>query len=159
MIDITILPVDSQYFKKPNVHKFINIIYNNFYDIANQPKLRHNPNEIRRLLLSPKMRGFIAKKNNKIVGYLLGEINVLVDGRVIYFINYLYVGTEFRKSGIASRMMDVAKAVAKKIKTEFIVLNCDTKNKKVYDFYLKRGYMPDLVLRRYDRYEVLSLRL
>jgi ribosomal protein S18 acetylase RimI-like enzyme len=155
---VSIVPVTRTFFMKPNLELFVKSVYHNFYDIAHIPKLKHNPDEIKRLLLSKNFRGLIISLNKKIIGYLLGELHYLADGRFVFFINYLYVAKEFRKHGLGSRLMDNISVLSKKIKVENIVLNCDTNKKHIYDFYLKRGFMPDMSLRTYDRYEVLSMR-
>ena len=156
---IEIIPVDRNYFARPNVKAFINIVYNNFFDISGKPELLHTPKEIYRLLNSVRFRGLLAKIGKKIIGYLLGEVHLLADGRKVFFINYLYVGRAFRKQGVASRMMDIITMIGKRMDVDVLMLNCDTENKKVFDFYSKRGFMLDLVLRRYSRYDVMSVRV
>lgn len=151
--------IDKNYFTNTNLDLFINIVYDNFFDIANKPELKHSPKEINRLLKSNKFRGIIAKKDNKTIGYLLGEVHSLPDERIVFFINYLYVARRYRKNGIASKMLDMIILYIKENNIDTIMLNCDTNNKQVFDFYSKRGFMLDLILRRYTRYDVLSMRV
>jgi ribosomal protein S18 acetylase RimI-like enzyme len=157
MSQINIVPIN-----KPNIQSFVKIIYENFLDIAKRPELKHTPADIFRLLTSPRFVGYFAKSYNPqqnkytVVGYLLAEVHKLDDGRRVLFISYLYVASPFRKHGTASQMMNTATSRAKQLKLDHIVLNCDTENKAVYNFYLKRKFMPDMELRTYSRYEVLS---
>ena len=38
------------------------------------------------------------------------------------------------------------------------MLTCDSENEPVQNFYLMRGFMPDLILRRYNKFDVLYKR-
>jgi GNAT superfamily N-acetyltransferase len=154
-----LLLVDKTFFMKPSLDNFVNIVYENFNDIANIPKLNHTHKQIKKILSSDNSHSIIIIHNKQIIGYLLGETHILQDGRHIYFINYLYVAKKFRNKNLASSMMSKIKIWCRNKKINFIMLNCDTNNKKVYDFYLKRGFMPDLNLRTYNRYDVLSTRI
>lgn len=152
-----IIQLDKNYFGD-KIDDFINVVYNHFIDLSNYENLKHSTNEIRKLLNSDNFRGYIIKYNNKyIVGYILGEITHLNDGRDVFFISYLYTASNFRKHGIASKLMDRIKADMKKQFIYTIMLICDTNNSKLVDFYMKKGFMLDLLLRRYEKHDVFSV--
>jgi ribosomal protein S18 acetylase RimI-like enzyme len=149
--------IDSTYFSRSsNINVFIDIIYKNFSDLAYDPNLKHNIPEIKKLLTSPTFRGLLVFKSGKIVGYLLSDIIKLNDGRTALFINYIFVGKQFRKLGLADKMINTMIDYCKKHNIESIMLIYDTENLEMERFYSKRGFMLDLVLRRYARYDVFT---
>jgi ribosomal protein S18 acetylase RimI-like enzyme len=93
--------------------------------------------------------------NGAIAAYLIGEIIKLNDGRIVLYINYLYTSKYFRNRGLASKLIDVAEQIVKAEKLDGLMLTCDTENNIIYNFYLKKGFMTDLILRRYEKYDVL----
>lgn len=156
--NINIIPINSEYFnKKNNTNLFIDTVYKNFYYLSSDEKLKHSMQEIQRLLYSSNFKGFFIKKNGNIIGYLLGEILYLNDGRKVFFISYLYVSKMFRKHGLASKLLTLVTNLTKNLGLQAIMLICDTQDNQVHDFYLKRGFMLDMILRRYERHDVLSL--
>ncbi len=71
----------------------------------------------------------------------------------------MYVGKNFRGKKIGSQLMNLAINRCKLTGINFVVLTCDTKDKKVYSFYERMGFMPDPLLRNFGRHEVLTLYL
>lgn len=130
-------------------------IYQNFNYITNTPELNHNMNEVNRLLTNDDAQIYLYMINKKIAGYLAGEIMKLNDGRKVFFITYLYTAKKFRNRGIASQLMDLSEQYVRKFGLSGVMLICDTHKQKLYDFYLKKGFMPDFLLRNNNRHEVL----
>jgi ribosomal protein S18 acetylase RimI-like enzyme len=147
-----IKPVNSSFFNRPNVGEFINIVFNNFKNLYEFPQLKHNKEEILRLITSPKFHGFIIFYGNKIIGYLLGEI-INYNGMVLYFINYVYVSQMFRDKKLGSQIIKFAKDYAKTQNTNGIGLISDTENDKNFHFYQKHGFALD-ENRLYQRHEL-----
>ena len=79
----------------------------------------------------------------------------LADGRRVFYISYVFTSKPFRNKGFASKMINYVEALAKEFHFDGILLTCDTENEEVYNFYLSRGFMPDLVLRQYKKHDVL----
>lgn len=152
-----ILEINNKYFKNQNIDNFVGIVFNNFNNLSDNDKLKHSVNEIKRLLLSDKFIGLLIKYKNYTIAYLLGEIIKLNDSRTVLFINYLYVSNKFRRNGFASKLLNKIIEISKNLKVDTVMLICDTQNNLIYDFYLKRGFMLDLNLRRYEKHDVLSL--
>lgn len=151
-----IFQINNTYFGD-KMNDFINVVYNHFIDLANYANLNHSVQEIKKLLTSDNFKGYIVKHKNKyIIGYILGEITHLNDGRDVYFITYLYTASNFRKLGIASKLINHIKTEMKKQFIYTIMLICNTDNSKLVDFYMKKGFMLDLLLRRYEKHDVFS---
>lgn len=148
--------ISPQKLQHSNLGKFVNAIYTNFLYLSNFPELKHTKLEINNLLLSPNSQVFLYIVNGKIVSYLVGDIMFLNDGRHIFYISYLYTAKHFRRNKFATRLMEQAEKVAFDKKLDAVVLTTDTENSHVYNFYLARGYMPDLLLRKYTKFEILS---
>ena len=141
--------------EKTNIDLLINTIYVNFIDLSEFPELKHNKDEIKKLLMSPNVQLFLYIINKKIAGYMLGEIMKLNDGRTVFYITYIYTAPKFRGKGIASKLMKLIITITEKNNLDGVMLICDTEDTHVHEFYLKRGFMPDMTLRRYDRHDVL----
>lgn len=138
-----------------NSKKIVDMVYNNFLELCEYPELKHTKNEITRLVTSKNSKIIFIIVKNKIVAYLIGEIMDLVDGRNVFYINYIYTAKNFRKQGFASRLMDYIDELVKKFNYDGVLLTCDTENDTVYNFYLTRRFFPDLVLRQYKKHDVL----
>jgi GNAT superfamily N-acetyltransferase len=135
--------------------KLVDAVYLNFPDLNEYLELKHNRQELMRLITSKKSKVIIIMINNKIAAYLIGEIMDLVDGRRVFYVSYLFTAKNFRKKGFASRLMEYVENLAKEFQYDGVMLTCDTENESVHDFYLNRGYFPDLILRNYKKHDVL----
>ena len=145
---------------KHNINTFTDIVYENFIDLANYPLLKHTQEEIKKLMTSDKLYSVLVyNKNNSLIAYALGEFMNLNDGREVYYLSYIYVVSKYRKEGLGTKILNTIHTRCSNMGIKTIMLICDTEDKKVLDFYLFKGYMPDQVMRRYDRHDVLSLTL
>ena len=141
-----------------DIDAFVDVIYKNFINLAKYEELKHTEKEIKRLLKSANFLGlFVYNKKTHLVAYMLGEIMKLNDGRIVYYMSYFYVAKPYRVKGIGSQMMNMIIEKCKSRRISYIMLMCDTEDTAVHDFYLMRRFMPDPILRRYDRYDVLTL--
>jgi ribosomal protein S18 acetylase RimI-like enzyme len=130
-------------------------IFNNFRELVQYPKLKHNMKEIMRVIKSPRSIIMFKMYKGKIIGYVLGEIMNLNDGRNVFYITYIFTSPHFRGKGIASELMKTVSNIVEQQSLDGILLTCDSEDTEVYSFYEKRGFMPDLNLRTYDKFEVL----
>jgi ribosomal protein S18 acetylase RimI-like enzyme len=111
--------------------------------------------EIMRVIKSPRSIIMFKMYKGKIIGYVLGEIMNLNDGRNVFYITYIFTSPHFRGKGIASELMKTVSNIVEQQSLDGILLTCDSEDTEVYSFYEKRGFMPDLNLRTYDKFEVL----
>jgi GNAT superfamily N-acetyltransferase len=135
--------------------KLVNAIYLNFLDLSDYPELKHNRHELMRLVTSEKSKVILIMVDGKIAAYLIGEIMDLDDGRRVFYISYLFTSKIFRGKGFASRLMRYADELVKNFEFDGIMLTCDTEDEEVHNFYLARGFFPDLILRNYKKHDVL----
>jgi ribosomal protein S18 acetylase RimI-like enzyme len=140
---------------KYNLVCFGQTVFYNFRELTNFPNLKHNIKEIMRTIKSTKSTIIFFMNAGKVVGYLLGEIMKLNDSRNVFYVSYIYTSPQFRGKGIASRLLTTVDNFVAKNNLDGVMLTCDSQDEYVYDFYSNKGYMPDLVLRTYDRYEVM----
>ena len=140
-----------------SIKPFVNTIYKNFEYLAKFPELSHNKTEIKRLLTDKNMMSLLVFDNGQIIAYLVGEYKHLPDRRNIYYISYMYVATKYRGKKIGSALLQALINKCQRNKIRYIVLSCDTADKKVHNFYINRGFMVDHVLRTFKRNEVLSM--
>jgi GNAT superfamily N-acetyltransferase len=142
---------------KSNTEPFINIVYDNFKYLSDIDQLNHTKEEITRLLFSSDLVTFLVYNDDKkVIAYLLGEKKVLNDGRIVFYINYLYVGERMRYRKIGSQLMNLIEKKCHMWNIKNIILTCDTHDEKIYNFYKKLEFFPDQLLRNHGQYEVLT---
>jgi hypothetical protein len=152
-MNIIVLNKNNISLNKMNI--FTDVVFNNFINIANNSSLNHNKKEIHNILTSNDVQIYLILVNNKIAAYLIGKIIFLNDGRHVLYIYYLYTSIYFRNKGYASVLLNVANSISNKHNLDGIVLTSNTYDKQIYNFYLKKGFMPDQILRTYGQYDVL----
>jgi GNAT superfamily N-acetyltransferase len=134
---------------------FTDLIYENFIKISLYEQLKHNKNEIYNLLSKSSHFFIVYMINKKILGYVLGEI-IDFDKNKILFITYIFTSPNHRKKGLGHKLMNYIKNYALDNNCIKIMLTCDIEDKKVYEWYLKMGFMHDMHFRTYDRFDTLS---
>lgn len=152
---MTIIELSPNTLQSRKTNKLDNMIYSSFKKLEEHPKLKHTKQEIYKLLNSRNVKLYLYILNNKISGYLLGEIMKLSDGRNVFFITYLYTAVRHRNKGIASLLLDIVDKFVDDNELSGIMLITDTEDIKVFDWYLKKGFMQDNYLRNYERYDVM----
>jgi GNAT superfamily N-acetyltransferase len=134
-----------------------NTIYKNFEYLANEPNLGHNIPEINRLLTDENFMGlFVYNSDNNVIAYLVGEIKHLNDGRVVYYISYFFVCPRYQNKKIGSRLISLLISKCENKGNKFIVLTCDTNDKKLVQFYVNRGFVVDPILKNGQRHEIYT---
>ena len=136
---------------------FTDNIYKNFIELADYPYLKHTKKEITRLLTSPNLVLYLIIYNHNIIGYALCEIIKLQDQRTVIFISYIYINQTYRHKKIGSSVMYDIKNYAMQLNLDGVALICNTDDDRIINFYYQKGYMPDMILRRYNKYDVLSI--
>lgn len=135
------------------------VVYRDFQYLSNNPDLGHNMDELNRLINNNEnfagLFAFNSKK--KLIGYLVGEIKHLSDGRLVYYISYLFVNEKYRHKRIGSHLLELIINKCKSRGYSFIVLTCDTQDQKLINFYKKYGFNYDPILRNNSKHDVLSL--
>jgi GNAT superfamily N-acetyltransferase len=148
-----------KYINKNALNNFVGTVYNNFKELSQYPQLKHTPEELYRLLTSPNLIMYTVAKNNVMIGYCCGELMRLDDGRFVLFIAYIYIGSKYRRNGLGSVLLNKIIEYARFKSMDAITLICDTEDNRVMQFYFDKGFMYDPYLRRYDKYDVLTLNL
>jgi GNAT superfamily N-acetyltransferase len=157
--NFTVREINGLEMRNYNLNSFIQTIYKNFIYLREYPILNHNPKEIHKELVSPNMIGYFLYNGHKMVGYTVAQVMRLNDGRLVLYINYLYVASNYRSKGFGSILLKRMINKALTMHLDAIILICDTLDEKIFDFYMLKGFMYDPYLRRYDRHDVLSLNL
>lgn len=142
-----------------SLNNFVGTIYNNFIELADYPQLKHTPIDIQKILTSSNLMMFTISKSGVMIAYCIGELMKLDDGRYVLFISYLYVGSKYRNNGLGTILMKKMIEYAKFKDMDAVMLVCNTEDDRVMNFYLSQGFMYDQYLRRYDKYDVLTLDL
>jgi ribosomal protein S18 acetylase RimI-like enzyme len=150
---------DGDIMKHYNLNMLVKTIYKNFLYLSKKSELKHNKDEIMRLLKSSKTISYFLYNGNTIIGYVIGEVMRLNDGRLVLYISYIYIAKKYRNKGLGSTLLKQITFKAKELHLDAVLLTRDTNDKRVYEFYLQKGFTYDPYLRRYSRYDVLCLSL
>lgn len=138
-----------------NLKYLSEVIYYNFEYLKHYPKLKHNIFEITKVLKSKSSMLLFYMYNDKIAGYLVGEIMKLNDTRKVFYVTYIFTGKQFRNQGIAGILLKKVNDIINSKSLDGMLLTCDSEDENVYNFYINKGFMPDVNLRTYDKFEVM----
>lgn len=147
--------------KIQNPELFANIIFNNFSYLVNFPELDHSKNSIVKLLKSDNLLCLliynVSESNKKLIGYLIAEHKTLGDSRFVAYISYFYIMEKYRNKKLGSRLLEKLIRDSKNNGIKFIILTCDTHDKKITGFYQRHGFTKDPILGNNSRHEVFCL--
>lgn len=139
-----------------NVNWFSDTIFKNFIYLSKVKELQHTKQDIVKLLLSKQLLCYLIyhniynklmeKYNKVLIGYLIGDFRTLNDGRSVYYISYLFISGIYRNKKIGTLVMKLLFKKCKYLGIKFILLTCDSSNKKIVDFYKKMGFIKDPLL-------------
>ena len=137
----------QQFRKLDNINRLAKIIFLNFIKLMDQPNIDFSIDGIERLLVSNNLVGwFLLDNNDKIIGYLVGEIQRLQDGRLVYFISYFYISKNYRGNGLGKIMLLRCLKFIKDNNIPFtmIITERDTVG---YNLYKKIGFQNDPLIK------------
>lgn len=130
-----------------NIDRLAKIIFLNFMELQNQPDIEFSYESIVEILASPDLIGwFLMDNNDKIVGYLIGSIKNLNDGRQVFFIHYFYIIQKYRKFGLGTRMLLMTIEHASNLNIKFVMLISRIKSIG-WNLYLKYGFIDDPIIK------------
>ena len=140
-----------------NINTFVDIIFNNFSELANIPYINHSRDDIHRLLSSENMFGYFVIYSTKIIAYVIGESIQMHDGRHAYYLSYIYVADKYQHIKIGTLLIKKIIFYCTRIGIPFIVQTCDINNIKLIKFYKKFGFIYDPILKNNKQHEILCL--
>lgn len=139
--------------KKQYIDYFSQMIYVHFKEISKIKELDHNVKSIKGLL---EGKIILLYTQNDLIGYLVYELKN-VDGRFMFYINYIYILEKYRSKHLGSLLINHVIKFCKKNEIKFIVLTFDTTNEKLLKFYTTQGFKPDIIKTNYSNHKVYSL--
>lgn len=90
------------------------------------------------IINSPKFVGFVAIKNNQIVGFVLGNIKVWSTGNH-YYLSEMCIDNEIQRSGVGTKLINCLKEYLKTVEVSELTL-LTSKDMFSYDFYKKNNF-------------------
>jgi ribosomal protein S18 acetylase RimI-like enzyme len=142
---------------KESVKVFSYTIYRNFDYYKQDQNMHHTLEDISKLLKSKDMYCLLVYNiNHKLIAYLIGEIIKLDNGKMVFFINYLYVIEKYRNLGIGSKLLNIIIKRVQNWKIHGIMLLVDSTNDYLNTFFANRNFHIDETHRRNERFEILS---
>lgn len=137
------------------LNNFADTIYNNFLNLKTHISLVHNITKISKLLTSDHLIGYTVEMDNKIIGYLIGELMAIPDGRIVYYISYFYTSSKYRNKGIGNALFEYCIKECYQKGFRFVMLTCN-REKQIYSYYKNNGFIEDPVQRSNPPYVVLT---
>ena len=142
---------------KESTKVFTYTIYRNFDYYKEDTVLHHTLEDINKLLKSKDMYCLLVYNiHHQLIAYLIGEIIKLDNGKMVFFINYLYVIHKYRNLGIGSKLLNIVISRVKQWKIGGIMLLYNSTNDYLTNFFANRNFHIDDTYRRNERYEILS---
>jgi GNAT superfamily N-acetyltransferase len=133
--------------KIDNIDKLSKIIFLNFFYLKDEPHINFSYKDIQDCLSSKSLLGwFLIDNNEKIIGYLIGTHKDIGDGRYVYFINYFYIISRFRKNGIGTKMILSCIQYIKNININFIMLISKI-GSNAYRLYQQLGFVKEPIIK------------
>lgn len=130
-----------------NIDRLAKIIYINFMDLQNQPDINFTIEDITSTLSSSNFLGWLLiNDSGTILGYMIGEIKELNDGRFVYFLSYFYIIKKYRGKGLGFKLMMNMIDYIKSINMKFIMLISSIYT-DAFRLYSKLGFVPDPVIK------------
>ncbi|MCJ7637962.1 MAG: GNAT family N-acetyltransferase [Nitrososphaeraceae archaeon] len=145
-----------------NPELLANIAYHNFKYLTKYPELQHSIDDIMKTLQLEGNLSYLLYDNKKLIGYMIGDFRTLPDNRYGYYISYVFIMEKYRNSGLGSKLMDMIIQECQDRGVSWIVLTCDSRDKKIVRFYEKYRFAIDKSLNGVDQnkiHKVYSLRL
>ena len=123
-----------------NINRLAKIIFLNFIELENQPDIVFNIDDITSTLTSNNLLGwFLLDDLGQIIGYIVGELKELTDGRYVYWISYLYLIKKYRSKGLGYKMMLCCIQYIIGINVKFIMLISNV-NSVAFNLYKNLGF-------------------
>ena len=150
-----IILTKSDIAKQNDLSFFIQLIYNNFFELSENDKLMHTKEKIEENLKSDNSIIIIMlNSDKKIIGFITANIMELDDRRKVLYISYIYVAETERNNKIGSRLLIEAEKIGIQNKCLGVMLIFDTHKNNLVRFYEDKGYMLDINYRRYEQNDV-----
>jgi ribosomal protein S18 acetylase RimI-like enzyme len=123
-----------------NINRLSKIIFLNFIELQTETDIVFNINDIVSTLSSNNLLGwFLLGDDGKIIGYIVGELKELTDGRYVYYISYFYLIQQFRSKGLGYKLLLMCIEYIKNINVQYIMLISNI-NSNAYKLYQSMGF-------------------
>ncbi len=130
-----------------NIERFSKIIYINFLELQNQPDINFSIDDINSTLSSSGFLGWLLLKDDgTIVGYMVGELKDIGDGRFVYYLSYFYIVKKYRAKGLGFKMLLNCIEYIKSINVKYIMLISNIFS-DAFRLYSKLGFVPDPIIK------------
>ncbi len=108
-------------------------------DFVDDENTKYNIDGLKRFIDENNNFGFIAKTNNKIVGFAFGYILLKPDGRKSFYLHAIDVIPEYQSKGYGTGLISFARDYAKTIKCYKMFLITNRSNISACKCYEKAG--------------------
>ena len=108
-------------------------------DFVDDENTKYNIDVLKRFIDEKNNLGFIAKTNNKIVGFAFGYILLKPDGRKVFYLDAIDIMSEYQGQGYGTSLISYARNYAKSIDCYKMYLITNNSNISACKCYEKAG--------------------
>ena len=108
-------------------------------DFVDDENTKYSINKLEDFIENKNNYGFIAKLNNKIVGFAFGYILLKPDGRKIFYLDAIDIMPEYQGKGYGTGLISFARDYAKSIECNKMYLITNKSNISACKCYEKAG--------------------
>ncbi|EOD7253279.1 GNAT family N-acetyltransferase [Campylobacter coli] len=108
-------------------------------DFVDDENTKYNISKLEDFIENKNNYGFIAKLNNKIVGFAFGYILLKPDGRKIFYLDAIDIMPEYQGKGYGTGLISFARDYAKSIECNKMYLITNKSNISACKCYEKAG--------------------
>jgi len=139
-----------------NEENMSKIIYINFIELEGEERIGHGIEEIRELI---KDRGnvsfFLTDRGDRVIGYMIGKREEMKDGRLVYYLSYIYIMERYRNMGIGGRMIEYLIEYIGGMNIKYIITT-SKKGSIGERLYKRKGFIRDRMMEvKNEKFEVL----
>lgn len=113
-------------------------------EVLSDDGMEFNVNNIKNFINSPSAYGFIAKEDDKIVGFAYCHSLIRPDGKIMFYMHSIGVLPEYQNRGIGSQMMRFIVDFAKNKGKSEIFLITDKGNPRACHVFEKSGLINNI---------------
>lgn len=113
--------------------------FNLMLDFKDDENTKYNISNLEKFIEDKNNFGFIAKMNNKIVGFAFGYILLKPDGRKIFYLDAIDIMPEYQGKGYGTGLISFARDYAKSIECYKMYLITNKSNISACKCYEKAG--------------------
>lgn len=113
-------------------------------EVLEDDNMVFNVDNLKNFINTKMAYGFIAKDNDRVVGFAYGYGLTRPDGKVMFYLHSIGVLPDIQNKGVGSKMMDYIVSFAKENKFSEVFVITEKGNTRACHVYEKSGFKNDI---------------